>query len=63
MEQWRDDGFYTVAEIAEIFKVNANTVRKWLHAGEVAAENWIRLPGGHIRIREEAIWKLMNESN
>lgn len=37
----------TVAEVAEIYRVDPETVRRWLKAGRL---NYVRLPGGGYRI-------------
>jgi excisionase family DNA binding protein len=44
---WSDE-FVTVAEIAELFKLNQQTVRNWIDSGELPA---IRLGSRRVRIR------------
>jgi excisionase family DNA binding protein len=43
------DEFLTVAEIAEQFKLNQQTVRNWITAGELAA---VRLGARRVRVRQ-----------
>ena len=38
---------YTVAEMAELCKVNKETVYRWINEGRI---DFIRLPGGRLRI-------------
>jgi excisionase family DNA binding protein len=49
--------YYTVAEVAEIFQVDTQTVRKWLREGVLQGEK----PGGekgHWRISHSSIYTL-----
>jgi len=55
---------YSVSEVAEIFSVSRNTVFKWLSLDEpedavIPPSAWIRLPSGHIRIKEWVVKKLL----
>lgn len=43
------DDFLTVAEIAERFKVNQQTVRNWIDAGELSA---VRVGARRVRVRQ-----------
>ncbi|MBW2024381.1 MAG: helix-turn-helix domain-containing protein [Deltaproteobacteria bacterium] len=52
---------YTVKEIANILKVNRNTVFKWIETDVLGPEDYFRLPGGYLRIRHSALMKLMNQ--
>jgi excisionase family DNA binding protein len=51
-------GLYTTTEVAEIFKVSAKTVKRWVANGELKA---IKTPGGHYRFTEAAVNKLKKE--
>jgi excisionase family DNA binding protein len=42
----------TAAEVAELCRVDAATVRRWIDAGKLPA---IRLPGGNLRIRRSDV--------
>lgn len=57
---------YTVTEAARILGVDRRTIRKYLaldpeDEGPIGFEEWYRLPGGHIRIRAEAVERIMKE--
>jgi excisionase family DNA binding protein len=47
----------TATEIAYEFQVNAETVRRWVREGRLAA---ITLPGGHKRFRVADIDAILN---
>jgi len=54
---------YTVAEVAEIMRVDAQTIKKWLGVDDpeqavIDAQDWFRLPNNYIRIFERAVLKL-----
>jgi excisionase family DNA binding protein len=49
------DEFLTVAEVAELLKLNQQTVRNWIDRGELAA---IRV-GRRVRIRREELERLL----
>jgi excisionase family DNA binding protein len=46
------DEFLTVAEIAELLKVNAQTVRNWVDRGELPA---VRVGSRRVRVRRSAL--------
>ena len=48
-------------EVATIFKVDPKTVTRWVLGGRVEPEDYIYTPGGHLRFRKEAIYKLYQE--
>lgn len=48
----------TAREVAEILNVSPETVLRWTRAGELPA---IRLPGGALRYREDAIEAWLEE--
>ncbi|WP_395109839.1 BldC family transcriptional regulator [Actinomadura sp. SCN-SB] len=57
----RDSGLLTPAEVANIFRVDPKTVRRWAQAGKLTC---IRTLGGHRRYREAEVRALLNgESN
>ena len=47
--------YYTVLEVAKMFRVRKQTVLAWIHRGQI---EYVRLPGGMIRIPQEAVKKL-----
>jgi len=54
---------YTVAEVAEIMRVDKQTIKKWLGVDSpelavIEIDDWFRLPNGYIRIFERAVLKL-----
>ena len=54
---------YKVSEVASLMSVNKHTVLKWMALDEsddniIPFEAWIKLPNGHIRIREWIVLKL-----
>jgi transposase len=54
---------YSISEVAELLAVNKQTVRKWLSIGDpdgavIPPNAWLKLPNGHIRIREWIVLKL-----
>ncbi|MFC1884657.1 hypothetical protein ACFL2O_07795 [Thermodesulfobacteriota bacterium] len=55
---------FTISEVADIFRVNKQTVYKWLSPDPeencgIAFEDWYKLPrSGQVRIYERAIIKL-----
>lgn len=48
--------YYTVKEVAKMFKVREDTIWTWIRTGKL---NALRTPGGSIRISQEAIDKAM----
>lgn len=50
---------YTPREVADIFKVDPKTVKRWISLGKLKA---IRTPGGHYRISEASVTALKKES-
>lgn len=53
-----DDSFLTVAEVAEILKLNQQTVRNWIDQGSLPA---LRV-GRRVRIRRSDLERLLDES-
>jgi|SRR5579859_5105740 len=51
-----DDSFLTVAEVAEILKLNQQTVRNWIDQGSLPA---LRV-GRRVRIRSSDLERLLN---
>ncbi len=49
---------YTLREVADLFKVSTKTVRQWCYDNKI---NSIRTIGGHIRIHDSEIKKLLGE--
>lgn len=43
--------FYTTAEVAELLKVDSDTVRRWIHDGRLKASNVARGRGARKRFR------------
>ena len=52
-----DDGFLTVAEVAELLKLNQQTVRNWIDAGYLPA---VRI-GRRVRVRRTDLDRLLEE--
>jgi excisionase family DNA binding protein len=57
------DDLLTVVEVAKQLRVDATTVRRWIHDGIVDA---IRLPGGHskytkFRIKRETLERIVGK--
>lgn len=50
---------YTTREVAEMFKVDPKTVKRWIYSGKLKA---IRTPGGHYRVTEKSVKELQKES-
>lgn len=50
---------FTTREVADIFKVDPKTVKRWISLGKLKA---IRTPGGHYRITEASVAALQKES-
>ena len=48
------------AEIARAVGVTARTVKKWAGLGKLKV---VRLPGGHIRIHESELRRLLGETD
>lgn len=44
--------YLTTSEVAELFKISAESVRNWVRTGKLGA---VKLPGGKIRFRREDI--------
>src|SRR5580693_8666277 len=55
MQQERDDSFMTVAEVAELLKLNQQTVRNWIDAGSLPA---IRV-GRRVRIKRSDLDRIL----
>ena len=54
---------YSVSEVAAMLSISRSTVFKWLSIDEpdlavIPPGAWIKLPNGHIRIREWIVLKL-----
>ena len=48
---------YSVNEVAEIFAVNTDTVLRWCSLKRIRS---LRTPGGHLRIPESAVTRLID---
>lgn len=48
--------YYTLAEAAQIMRLSTRTVRSYLLSGKLKGD---KTPGGHWRIREDALRELM----
>jgi len=58
---------YSVAQVAELLSVTKQTVYKFLSLDEpelatIDPVHWFKLPNGHIRIRQKAVLKLLEEN-
>ena len=53
------DEFLTVAEVAQLLKINEQTVRNWIDRGELAAVR----AGRRVRIRRSALDEVLQEIN
>lgn len=51
-----DDRMMTVREVAELFRVDPKTVKRWAAAGRLGET--VRTPGGHHRLWESAVRRL-----
>ena len=51
----------TPGEIGDLFRVNSKTVSRWALAGRFQKDDIVRTPGGHLRIKKEAVKRLWNE--
>ncbi|MBW2032793.1 MAG: helix-turn-helix domain-containing protein [Deltaproteobacteria bacterium] len=52
----------TITKAAEILGVSRSTMIKYMSVDTIISpSDWFRLPGGHIRIKESAILKLMKQ--
>lgn len=49
----------TVGEVAEEFRLDGETVRRWARSGRIKA---VRLPGGQWRFRREDIEKILSDA-
>lgn len=54
-----EDSFLTVAEVAEVLKLNQQTVRNWIDQGSLPA---LRV-GRRVRIRRSDFLRILAESN
>lgn len=54
------DNLYTVEEVAEKFKVNHRTVRKWIRDGKIKA---IKICGYSVRITESEILRILEQES
>jgi len=54
---------YTPSEVAKIFRVSPDTIRVWIKDGVFAPDEVVTTPGGHRRIKRDAILRLLNERN
>jgi excisionase family DNA binding protein len=53
----RDEQFLTVAEVAEILKLNQQTVRNWIEQGSLPAQRF----GRRVRIRRADFDRVLEE--
>ena len=51
---------FSTSEVAKYCHVTADTIRKWAEAGRIRV---FKTPGGHRRIRREALLKFLRENN
>lgn len=58
MDEWDDRQLYSVREFSRILAIHRRTTLKWIHCEIIAKEDWLRLPKGHIRIRERALRRI-----
>ena len=59
----RVEKMYSVSEVAGLLSVSRHTIFKWMAMDKsdrniIPFEAWIKLPNGHIRIREWIVLKL-----
>lgn len=54
---------YTPSEVAKIFRVSPDTIRVWIKEGVFGPDEIVTTPGGHRRVKREAIFRLLNERN
>jgi excisionase family DNA binding protein len=54
-----NEEFLTVAEVAELLKINQQTVRNWIDRGELAAVR----AGRRVRIRRSALEEVLTAVN
>jgi excisionase family DNA binding protein len=54
-----DETFLTVAEVAEMLKLNQQTVRNWIDQGSLPA---VRI-GRRVRIRQSELHRLLDEGS
>lgn len=50
------DRLLTPGEVAQLFRVDPNTVARWANKGRLTS---IRTPGGHRRFKETEVRKLL----
>lgn len=55
-----DETFFTVPELAAIFKVSVKTIYGWVDMGKLEA---VKIGGRALRIPKEAAIKLITEKN
>lgn len=53
--------FMLPSEVAAHFRVDPKTVTRWIKAGRMSPADYIKTPGGHLRVRTAAIRKLLEE--
>lgn len=54
-----EEKMITTTEVAEMFGVSGQTVRRWINDGKLDA---IKTPGGKLRVRASNAEKLLNQS-
>ena len=54
-----EEELLTPAEVAELFRVDSKTVRRWAASGRLPS---IRTPGGHRRFRAEDVRRKLEDS-
>lgn len=54
--QWREDKYLKPQETAALLRVDSRTVKRWAQQGRLAG---FQTPGGHWRINEDAVRRLM----
>jgi hypothetical protein len=53
-----DEEFYTTYETGLLLHVITRTVERWISSGRIPQEQFIRTPGGRIRIRGDYVRSL-----
>jgi predicted site-specific integrase-resolvase len=49
------DELYLPGDVAGLFHVDSKTVTRWIKAGKFRADEWVKTPGGHHRLRGAGI--------